>query len=201
MATTDERRRARAQLVSDIGADDAVVVCVGRLSAQKGQDLLVEAWPAIRRASPGAVLVLVGSGPDEGALRAAAGEGVRFVGEQADVRPWLAAADVVAQPSRYEGMSLGVLEAMAAGRPVVASDAAGMREAIGGSDGGGAGGVVVPVGDVDALVAAIVARVTDVELANAEGRRARARVEARHGRREWLEAFSALSLRLAEARP
>ncbi|MFF5762490.1 glycosyltransferase [Streptomyces tanashiensis] len=106
------------------------VVCVGRLCRQKGQDVLLAAWPAVLAEVPAARLVLVGDGPDEEPLRSAAGPSVRFTGAVADTVPWYRAADVVVLPSRWEGMALAPLEAMAAGRPVVVSDVDGARESL-----------------------------------------------------------------------
>jgi len=125
-----DRTQARAQLRLP---DAPLVVCVARLSRQKGQDVLLEAWPAVQSAVVGAHLALVGDGPERAALEARASdkEGVSFVGPRSDVAHWLAAADVVALPSRWEGMSYVMLEAMASERSVVATDVGGAREAIG----------------------------------------------------------------------
>ena len=91
------------------------MVCLGRLSTQKGQDVLLRAWPSVQ--VPGAQAVLVGDGPEEEALRElAAGDAtVRFAGgvPRAEAVRFLAAADVVVVPSRWEGMALVPLEAMA----------------------------------------------------------------------------------------
>ena len=91
-------------------------MCVGRLCRQKGQDILLDAWPAVLERVPDAHLLLVGDGPDAGAVRRRAGNGIRLAGKRTDVPIWLAAADVVAVPSRYDGMSVALLEAMASGR-------------------------------------------------------------------------------------
>src|SRR5205823_10470818 len=103
-AGADDRRAARVRLGLD--PDRPLVVCVGRLSRQKGQDVLLEAWSEIERAVPGAGLALVGDGSERRALEDAASGNVMFAGAQPDVRDWLVAADVVAQPSRWEGTSL-----------------------------------------------------------------------------------------------
>lgn len=167
-----DRAAARAAL----GLGDApLAVLVGRLSHQKGQDVLLRTWPAVRRAVPGAEVVLVGDGPDRAALEASAPEGVRLAGKQADVRPWFLAADVVVQPSRWEGMSLAVLEALACGRPVVASAVDGM-DAVAAAR---AGALVAPE-DEAALAEAVARRLADPELAAAEGARAREQVERHH---------------------
>lgn len=142
--------RPKAAARERLGLDPAtpLVVCVGRLSRQKGQDVLLAAWPAVD-----ADLALVGDGPDRDALEAAAPPRVTFTGRRDDVAGWYAAADVVAVPSRWEGMALAALEALACGRPVVGSDVTGMRE-IGPVD-------VVPPEDPAALAAAITARLRE----------------------------------------
>ena len=168
-ASAEGRSAARRRL--ELG-DGPLVVCIGRLSRQKGQDVLLDAWPAVVARVPGAEVVLVGDGPDASELHRRAGQGVRFVGHREDVDDWLAAADVVALPSRWEGMSLGMLEAMARGRSIVATDVPGALEAL--ADDAGA---VVPPEDPVALADAIAVRLLHPERAAAEGRRARQRVE------------------------
>lgn len=188
-----DRRRA-------LGLGDApVAVCVGRLSPQKGQDLLVDAWTAVVDEVPDAVLVIVGDGPSGPQLRARVHgrSGIRMVGASADVPGWLAVADVAVLPSRYEGMALGAIEALATGTSLVTSDADGMREVVGAGE--RAAGRVVPVGDVAALASAMVERLVDHALRAEEGRRGRERALARHDRRAWFDRFAALST--AAARP
>ncbi|WP_200306543.1 glycosyltransferase [Streptomyces adelaidensis] len=122
--------RAGIPLLAGLGADAPLVVCVGRLCRQKGQDILLAAWSAVVRQVPGARLVLVGDGPDAPALRGLAPDGVLFAGAAADAVPWYQAADLVVLPSRWEGMALAPLEAMACGRPVVITDVDGARESL-----------------------------------------------------------------------
>jgi glycosyltransferase involved in cell wall biosynthesis len=171
-AGQQERDQARAAL----GLPDVpLVVCVGRLVRQKGQDLLLAALPRILKRVPAARVVLVGDGPDYDALLSTAAPAVLFAGKQAVVAPWLAAADVVALPSRWEaGLSFVAMEAMAVGRAVVATDAVVGRESLLG------GGAVVPVDDVAALADALVQRLADPGLAAREGRNGRAIVETEH---------------------
>ena len=119
-----------------------LVVCVGRLCRQKGQDVLLDAWPLVLRPLPDAELVLLGDGPDGSSLRRRAVSRTQFAGPRSDVAAWLAAADVVVLPSRWEGMALTLLEAMARGRSLVATDVAGTRECLGDE----AGGIVPPEG-------------------------------------------------------
>ncbi|GAA2742474.1 glycosyltransferase [Kitasatospora cinereorecta] len=127
------RRHARMALGLDQAAP--LAVCVGRLCRQKGQDVLLEAWPEVVRRVPAARLVLVGGGPDALAVaervRALPEPSrVRLAGDVPDPRPWLAAADLVVLPSRWEGMALAPLEAMAVARPVLLSDVPGARECL-----------------------------------------------------------------------
>jgi glycosyltransferase involved in cell wall biosynthesis len=152
-----------------LDVDDApLVVCVGRLARQKGQDSLLAIWPRIRAQVGNASLALVGDGPLRLDLERQALPGVRLAGHADDVRPWLIAADVVALPSRWEGMSTALLEAMAMGKSAVASDVAGARECL--RDGRGC-----VLSAVDAAYAdAVARRLVDRRLADGEGRRARA---------------------------
>lgn len=183
-ASVQDRVAARRALALGGGP---LVVSVGRLSRQKGQDLLLAAWPSIRRSVPDATLVLVGDGPLRAMLEARGSAGVRLVGERDDVPLWLAAADVVAAPSRWEGMSLSVLEAMASGRSIVATDVAGMGELLAGN-----AGAIVPRERPDALAQALIDRLADSARASAEGVRARRRVEASHDLSASLRAMVAL---------
>jgi len=171
---SDDVDRAAARHRLDLGPGP-LVVCVGRLCRQKGQDVLLAAWPRVRDAVPGAELVLVGDGPDRATLVAAAGVGIRLTGPRDDVPQWLAAADVVAAPSRWEAMALTVLEAMARARSVVASDVTGMSESIPPGT-----GELVPPDDPAALADAIARRLLDPTRAATEGAAARQHIEAHH---------------------
>jgi len=188
---SQERAEARRRL--NLQQHRPLAVCVGRLSRQKGQDLLLAAWPRVRERVPEAALVLVGTGPEEDRIRALAGDGVELVGAREDVVDWYTAADVVVLPSRWEGMSLVPLEAMACGRSVVATDVSGAREAIGDE----AGEVVAPA-DPDALAEAVAERLGDPSRADAEGRAGRARVEASFDMRRTTAALAALYAQLRE---
>lgn len=166
-AGAPDRARARAALGLP---DGPLAVCVGRLARQKGQDVLVEAFAVVRRELPDAALVLVGDGPDRASLT---GRGAVLVGDRDDVADWLAAADVVVVPSRWEGMALVPLEAMARARSVVASDVTGVRESVP----RGAGAIVAP-DDPRALATALTSRLRDG--ADHEGLVGRAHVERHH---------------------
>jgi glycosyltransferase involved in cell wall biosynthesis len=183
-ADDDARVAARRRL----GLGGApLVVCVGRLSRAKGQDVLLDAWPLVRAAVPEAGLVLVGDGPTRAGLERRAVAGTTFAGERPDVSDWLAAADVAVMPSRWEGMSLGLLEAMATSRSVVATDVAGAREALGQNS-----SAIVPVEDRVALADALARRLQDPALARAEGEASRRRAEAAYDFAWTTKAFTEL---------
>jgi glycosyltransferase involved in cell wall biosynthesis len=181
----DEPARREARLRLGIG-EVPLVVCVGRLSRAKGQDVLVDAWPSVRKEVADAELALVGDGEDMEQLRRIAGPSVRFAGQRPDVVDWLAASDVVAVPSRWEGMSLGMLEAMATGRSIVITDVPGAREALAGH------GAIVPTEDPAALAAAIVERLRDHERRNVEGAASARRARESYDLRETLTRIAAL---------
>ncbi|WP_412077713.1 glycosyltransferase [Streptomyces xanthophaeus] len=122
--------RAALPLPDGFCGEGPLTVCVGRLCQQKGQDILLRAWPELVGTVPRARLALVGDGPDTERLRRTAPPGVLFAGAASDIRPWLRAADLVVLPSRWEGMALAPLEAMACGRPVLVSDVSGARESL-----------------------------------------------------------------------
>lgn len=147
-----EPATARAQ--RGIPADAPVVVCTARLAPQKGQDVLLQAWPNVTAAIPEARLYLVGDGEDRAKLEEAARGllGVHFVGmaDRTEAVSWMKAASLVVCPSRYEGMSLVPLEAAALGVPVVATDVEGMR-----TDLSPAARRIVPTEDPAALATAL----------------------------------------------
>jgi glycosyltransferase involved in cell wall biosynthesis len=183
-AGENERRDARHRLGLD---ETPLVVCVGRLCRQKGQDVLLDAWPTVLGRTRGARLALIGDGPDRSALESRRVRGVVFEGFRRDLEDWLAAADVVVLPSRWEGMALTMLAAMARERCVVATDVSGAREALG-SD----AGAVVPVEDPRVLAGALAERLLDPTLAAAEGTAARARVAERYDARRAVATIAEL---------
>lgn len=151
-----------------------LVLTAARLDAQKGHPVLLRAAVEL----PEADFLLAGEGPDRAKLEALAvelgvAERVRFLGRRDDIAELLAAADVFALPSLYEGSSLAVLEAMAARRPVVSSAIGGTDELIDDDR----DGLLVPPGDAAALAAALRRLFSDRELRESLAAAARARVE------------------------
>ncbi|MFG2945671.1 glycosyltransferase [Streptomyces adustus] len=172
-----------------VGAGAPLVVCVGRLCRQKGQDILLDAWDAVLRRVPRARLVLVGDGPDGDRLRARAPRSVLFTGAVADTVPWYRAADLVVLPSRWEGMALAPLEAMGCGRPVVVTDVDGARESLPPAL---TGHCLVPPGDPGALAAAVAGLLLDPPLRASLGRQGRRHVLSAHDVRHTAEAVAAV---------
>ncbi|MDN3264769.1 glycosyltransferase [Streptomyces sp. CSDS2] len=154
-----------------------LVVCVGRLCRQKGQDVLLRAWETVLQTLPQARLALVGDGPDREALRRRAHPSVQFTGAVADVLPWYRAADLVVLPSRWEGMALVPLEALGCARPVVLTDVDGARESLPQAL---ATHCLVPPEDSVALARVITALLSDPPLRAALGAQGRRHIVSQH---------------------
>ena len=181
-----------------LGLDTApLAVCVGRLARQKGQDLLLRAWPAGARRgarTPG--------WPWSGTGRTARRwppwprrcPRCAWSAPSTQVARWYAAADVVVLPSRWEGLALTPMEAMASGRPVVLTDIAGSSEIVAPGT-----GEVVPTEDPTALARALVRRLADRTVAAAEGAAAAAHARAELGVGATYDRLAALTE--AVARP
>lgn len=128
-----DRQEARAELGYAEG--DVVLGCVGRLTEQKGHDVLLEALAELRRDHPEARLFLAGQGPSQTALehqvvRLGLDNAVRFLGVRRDRATLYAAMDLFVLPSRWEGLSLALVEAAGLGLPIVATDVGGNGEVI-----------------------------------------------------------------------
>ncbi|MFJ4618036.1 glycosyltransferase [Streptomyces sp. NPDC088812] len=188
----------RAALLPDADPAAPLVVCVGRLCRQKGQDVLLKAWEAVAGEVPGARLVLVGDGPDHVRLRSRAPASVLFTGAVADVVPWYRAADLVVLPSRWEGMALAPLEALACERPVVVTDVDGARESLPAAL---ASRCLVPPEDPAALAAAVAGLLLDPPLRASLGRQGRRHVLSTHDVRRTAGAVAALYRELLGGRP
>lgn len=186
------RRAARARL--GVAQSAPLSVCIGRLHRQKGQHDLLDAWPLVRAEVANAELALVGAGPDREELESRRVVGVRLYGASEEVVSWLAAADVVVLPSRWEGLSMSLLEALACSRSVVVTDVPGMREVVAADV-----GAVVPAADARALAAALVTRLRDPSLVEREGRAGRALVVRDHDVIDQHRTIAALYTELCRA--
>lgn len=152
--------KAQVRAALGLPQEGPLVGLVGRICAQKGQEDLVAAFPAVLARCPGVHAVLAGA-PDETAslerLRAQVeslglADRIHLFGYVADVTRVYAALDVLVAPSRWEGFGLMLVEAMAAGLPIVATRVGAIPEVLG--DAGA--GLLVPPGDGEALARAIV---------------------------------------------
>jgi glycosyltransferase involved in cell wall biosynthesis len=174
----DPARRARARAGLGIGDGTPLLLAVARHEHQKGLDLLLEALPRVLGdGHPDARLVVAGrDGGQTPLLRATVARlglerSVDFIGAREDVPDLLCAADVVVIPSRWEGLSNVLIEAMALEAPVVASDLPTLHDAV--ADGDTA--TLVPVGSRERLAGAITATLGDPAAAEARARRAHRR--------------------------
>ena len=172
--------RARAKRALGLGCA-RLVLCVGRLSPEKNPLLLLDAWAALRgRAREGALLALVGDGPqresvEAAARRSAAAGSVLLAGSRGDVELWYRAADVCAVSSDLEGLSNSMIEALAAGVPVVSTMVSGSSVLRGPLP----AGLVTPVGDAAALARALESLLEDDEARARLAANARAVFESR----------------------
>jgi len=146
--------------------DEPAVGAIGKLTWQKGFEYLIRAWPQVRAQVPNARLFILGEGELESELKTLAAElGVAgsctFTGFEPNVPEALAGLDVFALPSLVEGLPMVLLEAMAAGKPIVASRIAGSLEAI--TD--GLDGLLATAGDADALAALLIELIRSPHLA------------------------------------
>ena len=140
LGAPDADRRARVRASLEVADDQPLVLAAARHEYQKGLDVLVRAWPAIRRAHPTAQLRIGGrAGSQTAQLEALAGatgdpdgDGIAWLGPRHDVPDLLVAADVFVVPSRWEGFGSILIEAMALGTTVVASDVGPIPDVVGG---------------------------------------------------------------------
>jgi glycosyltransferase involved in cell wall biosynthesis len=150
----------------ELGAEEGVLlVAASRLHAEKGLPALLR---ALAELPPSLRLAVVGVGPDRETLERLAqvldlSARVKFLGWRSDVLSIIGAADIFVHPSLHEALPSAVIEAVALGRCVVASDVSGVRDILGDE----AYGRIVPPGDVRALVAAITDVLSDPEAARA----------------------------------
>jgi glycosyltransferase involved in cell wall biosynthesis len=168
--------RGRAQVAAELGWEPALplVIAVGRLEPEKNYELLIRAIDRLRPRFPSIKCLLVGDGTRRAALEGLAGSlglasHVTFTGVRADIPDLLGAADVFALSSLKEGLPVSLLEAMAAGKGIVATSVGGIPETI--RD--GENGLLVPSEDVDALAGGIGKLLADEGLRARLGRSAR----------------------------
>jgi len=152
-----------------------MAVFVGRISPEKGLPDLLEAWRHVTKQVGDARLVVVGDGPQATELRARAADqpNIHWPGPTQQPQRYLRAADVFALPSYEEGVSIALLEAMAAAVPIVATDIPGNQRLIE----SGRHGLLVPPRRPDLLAQDILVQLRATTIATAMARAARQRVE------------------------
>ncbi|HKG51181.1 MAG TPA: glycosyltransferase [Actinomycetales bacterium] len=186
-ATAQERAEVRGDLGA--GPDAFVLAMVGIMRPGKGHQELIAAAGRLPQGSR-AHLVLVGDGPLSGQLRSAARSltcPVTFTGYREDVSRLLGGCDLVVHPTRFDALPTALIEALAAGRPVLASDVGGVPEIVTPDV-----GRRVPPGDVAALAQAITDLEADPEQRKRFGVAARARFEQEFEAGRWARRLRAL---------
>ena len=192
--------RIRANLGLDPHAP--LALCAARLDPQKDHQTLLRAWKLVVERAPSARLLLVGdtqlggNAYVDGLKRLAAVLGIAdaivFAGVRDDVSDLMAACDVFVLSSRWEGLGLVFLEAMRAGRPVVATRVGGIPEVVIDNE----TGYLVDVGDSAALASRLIELFEDRETAKTMGKRGRERFEHRFAADQMLGKISALYAKL-----
>jgi glycosyltransferase involved in cell wall biosynthesis len=175
-----EREAVRRSL--NIPSDAPVITAVAVLRPAKGVQHLIDALPTMMQAVPEIRLLVVGSGPNEPALRTQAGalgvaERITFTGHRDDVPRLLTASDLFVLPTLRDSLPTVIIEAMAAGTPVVASDVGGVSEMI--ED--GVTGLLVPPSDPSKLADACLRLLNQPKLSSSIAQAARHAANQRFG--------------------
>lgn len=182
--------RLRAQLGMD--SDQVLIGFVGRLHEQKNVNVLLDAMPQVVAADSCARLVVIGDGPEDECLIQQAkalgvADKVTFTGRIEDIPSVLPELDIFVLPSKTEGLSIALLEAMSAGSACIATNV-GANESI--LDGGA--GLLVPSGDSNLLGEAISKLCADKDLRETLGRRARQVVQQRYEEKRCFDRYLSL---------
>ena len=179
LETSEGRAEARARL--GIGSEQFVVGWVGRMTGVKRTDDVLESLRLLRGRGIDAVLLLVGDGPDRDHVEQRASElgivrNCLFLGYQEDVSGWYRAFDAMILPSANEGTPVVVIEALAAGCPVVATSVGGVPDVVR----EGVDGFLVPPRDTEALAERLLRLAEDPELRARMGAAGRESVPSRY---------------------
>jgi glycosyltransferase involved in cell wall biosynthesis len=182
----------RAHLRARLGLNPAsfVAVSVGRLTAPKTPETLLDAWAELHTRFPSSQLLFVGDGEKRPLLEAKTRQGglqgsVVFTGQVRDVDDYLKSADIFVLPSASEGMPLALLEAMAAGLPVIVSRVGGIIDIIRNED----NGLVFEPGDTKGLVRCLSMLMESPERRRELGRRAWSLVKTNFSLEKFVDAY------------
>lgn len=189
-----------AAYASDVAPLPGKIVMVGRLSRQKRPDIAIRALSILRQTHPGACLDIVGGGPLLGQTEALVADlglevSVRLLGDRSDVPDLLARATCFLLTSDYEGCPLAVLEAMATGLPVVATDVGGLQELVV----AGETGLLVQARRPDLFAAALAELLSNGERARKLGAAGRRRLRERFSAERMVADTEALYREVAES--
>jgi glycosyltransferase involved in cell wall biosynthesis len=191
-----ERTRLRKALGGD--AHRTIVISVGRLVAVKGFPMIIDAVHQLRSRFPDLLLLIAGDGDQQAELENQVAalqlqDHVRLLGKRDDVPALLDASDVYVSASSMEGMSVAILEAMAAGLPVIATDTGdAARVVVAGT------GFIIPVGQIQPLVDGLAALLADAPGRAQMGSAARERVASTYNTTAWTDQFLKLYQEIAE---
>lgn len=195
--TVEEIPEARSDVRAELGIGDdrPLVTHVGNFRPHKGHYNLIAATALLKESVPEVLVASIGAEKNPGDLDAArreaesrhAADNIRFLGRRDDARRFLAAADVVVNPSDVEGLPVSLLEAMSYSRPVVATDVGGVSKVVINEE----TGLLVPPGEPEILAKAMERALTDPS-AGAWGETGRELVHAHHGMAAMVDEYESL---------
>lgn len=195
------QREDSGKIKRELGIKDGslLVGSIGVLRPEKGHRFLVHSIPAVLNIFPEAIFILVGDGPqreelEELSVKLGIPQKVNFLGQRRDVPDILSCLNVFVLPSLYEGLPNAVLEAMACGLPVVATDVEGTNEVV--VD--GETGILVSPKDPERLAEAIISLLKNKELARQMGEAGQKRVEEKFSLEKMVNSVEEVYDRLAE---
>ena len=192
----------RTAIRSDLGLseNDIFLLSIGRLTYQKGHEFLVRAMNKVVSRFPNAKAGICGAGPLRSQLEqqireAGLSSHVRLLGAWEDISPLLASADIFVLPSRWEGLSRALMEAMAAGLPAIATQVDGTKDLV--TD--GVNGLLVPSEDANGLGNSILQLIQDAEMRKRIGAAGQAHVLNIHSVDDMCMKYYNVMLSLLEA--
>jgi glycosyltransferase involved in cell wall biosynthesis len=194
---------ARSAIRAELGLDDQarLIAMIGTLKEVKGHRYMIEAMSALAPHYPDLHLLLAGDGVLRIQLEAQVADAglndrIHFLGSRSDVANLLAASDLFVLPSLWEGLSMALLEAMATGLPILASEVSGTVQAIV----PGEHGLLIPPGDTQAIVDGLTQLLSDPDRAQKMGQAAKRRVKAEFSARKQADEHLALYYRTLDGR-
>ncbi len=181
-----ENRRKTRKLY-DIGGEEILIGYVGRLSEEKGLRYLIEAVSELKKFGLEVRIVIIGEGPgrseiERWVMERGISNSVIFAGFQRDIKKWLPSIDIFVLPSLTEGTPIALLEAMAAGLPVVASAVGGIPEVVN----SGKNGILIPPANPGELVNALLTVSKNDRLRKSLSKVAKETIRKRFGVEKWI---------------